>query len=71
MSLDHLLYLPSHFPNLQLVQHLNIEYLVKLEAHILQPSPYFQGEFISLSSKSVEIEDNKIRTKEGIVTACA
>ena len=35
------------------------------EAHILQPSPYYQGQYLTLTGKTVEIERGSIITKEG------
>jgi len=35
-----------------------------IESHILQPSPYFQGEYITLNQKTVNIEDNNIKISD-------
>lgn len=39
--------------------------LTDVESHILQPSPYFQGQYVTLNKKTVEIEENLITTQKG------
>jgi hypothetical protein len=39
--------------------------MTRLETHILRPSPYFQGEYLTLNHKTVTIEKHTLVTRLG------
>ena len=40
--------------------------IFRADVHVLQPSPYFQGEYITANNKTVTVEDGNISIANGI-----